>query len=273
MKECDEGPRPPKLRGPSPKIRDGVTSPRFDKAIRTWQAAIEEIISSEKKYLSSLCRLVSEVQRPLELRAGTPEIGGTTLEELHCLFGNVEELIPLHRNIVKQIEQEQRDVADVLIATNPLFDVYATYVRNYPRASRLIEILDGRSKLWEFVCKCLGEESSFLPSFLIQPIQKIPRYALLLEELCKAKSVIVAECNSGGGDEEEESLLREALSAIKSTAMRLNVEADLANKLLESEEFDMDDDDCSPCESPSTPTDSRGPAPTPEPPSQSPIRQ
>lgn len=63
--------------------------------------------------------------------------------------------------------------------------LYSTYVNNYPTALQTLhQLQQENAQFGQFIRKCEEKpECSFqdLPSLLIQPIQRIPRYEMLLQ--------------------------------------------------------------------------------------------
>ncbi|KAG2382824.1 hypothetical protein C9374_004791 [Naegleria lovaniensis] len=68
----------------------------------------------------------------------------------------------------------------------PFLKTYTTYINNHDRATELFENLKKKKKFKEFLSECYqmqkGIKSDFC-SFLILPIQRIPRYKMLLSEI------------------------------------------------------------------------------------------
>lgn len=58
--------------------------------------------------------------------------------------------------------------------------IYGTYCNAYDKATAIVEEVQGES--W-FIEHC--QNAIIIESLLIQPIQRIPRYSLLLEDLFK----------------------------------------------------------------------------------------
>jgi hypothetical protein len=113
------------------------------------------------------------------------------------------------------------DVGDLLLAFAPYFKLYSAYVQNHEKAMTFLTRTMPASRrydrareffaLCEKDARCRGQS---LQSFLILPIQRIPRYKLLIEQLLKYT------------DEEENATdatnLRNALDLIQRVAAHIN---------------------------------------------------
>lgn len=170
---------------------------------------LAEILSTEKTYVAALHTLLHSFIRPLEshyLHTTARMPGG-----LSVVFSNVEQLYVIHtqllRDLTEHVAQEEsahgagvRDkihqqpfshgsVAAIFMKFAGLFALYAQYGANYSTALQLVDECshddDGFAAVVaeaEAAPACAGTP---LSSFLITPIQRVPRYLLLLNELLR----------------------------------------------------------------------------------------
>jgi RhoGEF domain len=68
------------------------------------------------------------------------------------------------------------------------FKMYSTYINNYDVAMKRVRLLEAHTEFRAFIRACELQEGCRgldLRSYLIQPVQRVPRYKLLLAELLK----------------------------------------------------------------------------------------
>jgi RhoGEF domain len=66
--------------------------------------------------------------------------------------------------------------------------MYSTYINNYDVAMKRVRLLEAHTEFRAFIRACELQEGCRgldLRSYLIQPVQRVPRYKLLLAELLK----------------------------------------------------------------------------------------
>lgn len=121
--------------------------------------------------------------------------GTLSKEEREILFSNVEEIKGIHTVIAQEIEERIKrwgfhaTIADVFFEHMKDFKNYRTYINNHDKAltflsekrlpgSALDKLLITKEK--SPLCRSLK-----LESFMTVPVQRLPRYSLLLKELLK----------------------------------------------------------------------------------------
>ncbi|CAJ0758379.1 12681_t:CDS:2 [Entrophospora sp. SA101] len=139
----------------------------YNVANRKREAAVKEIVTTEKTYVEGLRKLVSVFLVPLRedyqksmsrnVLLTVNKNPMATLEDITLLFGNIEQLLALHEQLLKNLEERYYNwnpkqlISDIFLQIN---------------------------------CQSKPELGG-LPfnSFISLPIQRIPRYRLLLEQL------------------------------------------------------------------------------------------
>lgn len=156
-------------------------------------------------------------------------------EQLDIIFSNIQEIFRLNYTFLLQL----RDVVDKIkyAAHNEVtqidnlgglfsrfaseFQCYATYAKKHSEAAQ--ELKDLRSKndeLRKYLEKRSADGAKMtLEGLLIAPVQRIPRYRLLLEELIKSYRGTTDEAEIA-----QVEALQKALSNIKNTAQFINEE-------------------------------------------------
>jgi hypothetical protein len=153
--------------------------------------------STEATYVTNLTLLDQQFVRELSSRA-------LTHEQSALLFSNLKSILELNTQFNRALqervtqalqetlgacESKRNCVGDVFVQFAPFFRLYSTYINNYPAASKaLVRLLaeDRRfAEVYREVSARPALEGQTLQSLLILPVQRIPRYQLLLSELLK----------------------------------------------------------------------------------------
>ncbi|XP_014294343.1 FYVE, RhoGEF and PH domain-containing protein 3 [Halyomorpha halys] len=142
--------------------------------------AIEEIFTSEMSYLNQLEIAMKYFKKPLlESKLPLPD-------SLTHLFENLESVYNVNGELLNQLRLHGEDVAGAFIKVAPFFKLYSVYAYQYRHGlSALQELPKCNCKLDALIKKqeTRPEVGAKLGSILIAPIQRIPRYRLLLKEL------------------------------------------------------------------------------------------
>ncbi|CAI2161420.1 7628_t:CDS:2 [Funneliformis geosporum] len=168
---------------------------------RKREAAVKEVLTTERTYVDGLRKLVNVFLSPLRenYQRSINKILSTkpvaTNDEISAIFGNIEQLLTLHEQLLKSLEERNRNwsptqrISDIFLQTAPYLKMYIIYLKSFPQAITTMERLNKESKDFKkFLQQCQQKpELGGLPfnSFLSLPIQRIPRYKLLTEALLK----------------------------------------------------------------------------------------
>ena len=155
-----------------------------------------ELLSTERSYVSSLDTMINCFAKPLTL--GTGSNSGTasllTPSESRCVFANADHLFRLNSSLLQSLERELAQsgpslarVGKILFEFAPFFRVYMSYIDRYEEQVRVFEDLcSSKQGLSDLVEQCRQNPKCrglALKSYLIMPVQRIPRYKMLLSEL------------------------------------------------------------------------------------------
>lgn len=175
---------------------------------------VREIIDTEKSYLQSLECMVLDYLEPV--RSSFPPL--LPEEHINLIFGKIEDIFLINKELYEQLTATSDDkvakrVGDIFLKTAPYLKLYSEYCKNYPNAiAKLMKRLEDE-RFAMFLKKLRGDGSILdLPSLLIMPIQRIPRYKLLLIELLKFSNVAEPDYND----------LNVALSKVSEVADHIN---------------------------------------------------
>eukprot|EP01095_Lingulamoeba_sp_RSL-Kostka_P014924 TRINITY_DN668_c0_g1_i1.p1 TRINITY_DN668_c0_g1~~TRINITY_DN668_c0_g1_i1.p1 ORF type:complete len:356 (-),score=114.96 TRINITY_DN668_c0_g1_i1:298-1365(-) len=147
----------------------------------------DEILSTEKTYVESLALILEQFHDPMK---NQKILKSSTIKTIFC---NISTILDVHTNFLGQLEKacevESRELGLVLMKQAPHLKHYTTYINNYNDAiTALINSQNKKSSFNEFLAeKMNSEECNHLPlnAYLIMPVQRIPRYVLLFQDLLK----------------------------------------------------------------------------------------
>ena len=147
-----------------------------------------EIAKTERSYVMALQTLVEQYLKPLRDGGIVPDA------DLRTIFGQVEVMVGFGEALLEQFETVVGHWDSTTSMLGPIFLEFAAYLKVYvPFINGFNDALDAVGRLEksskEFAT-VLEEQREVadglgLADLLIQPIQRVPRYRLLLEELLK----------------------------------------------------------------------------------------
>jgi len=154
---------------------------------------IEEIFETERKYIACLDTLDRVFRLPM-LDGGIAQD-----KDVNALFPSCLSTIrECHAWFMEQLENRMKSedwsgsIGDILgKMAGPLQDnllnIYTDYVNSFPKSiSTFSKCSRGSQKFRKFIEECYCKSDNLdLPSYLITPVQRLPRYVLLLRQLSK----------------------------------------------------------------------------------------
>ncbi|KAG8010113.1 Pleckstrin-like proteiny domain-containing family G member 4B [Nibea albiflora] len=151
------------------------------------QHIMDEMISTEREYVRSLSYIIEHYFPEMERLDLPQDLRG----KRSIIFGNVEKLWDFHSQyFLKDLEEDQ-------------FGMYGLYSKNKPQSDTLL--CSHGNEFFKNKQMELGDKMD-LASYLLKPIQRMSKYALLLKDLIK-------ECSQS--QEQELSDLRTAEEMVK----------------------------------------------------------
>ncbi|XP_068149128.1 FYVE, RhoGEF and PH domain-containing protein 6 isoform X1 [Drosophila tropicalis] len=187
----------------------GSPNPEAGKRMGFRLQAVEEIISSEKSYLEQLEILMNYFVRPLKEKAIIDGANHT------ALFGQIEMIHNLNGEFLKELQANMENVAQAFLKMAPFFKLYSVYAFDYRGALFILQDLISKNPVFrKFLeqTESRPEVQRKLNSLMIVPIQRVPRYKLLLEQVLLYTSPADADYK----------LLKESVKEIESTASHIN---------------------------------------------------
>jgi len=147
--------------------------------------ALWEVVSSETVYVHQLEELDRTIIQPLKAESHS----FITENQIDMLFSNIESILCLNGQLLEAMKDkmdmwpsEQR-FADIFIKKAPVLRLYGEYINNYGRQLEVWNSLEAKKPQFKEWTKQQSKVS--LTNYLILPVQRIPRYEILLQSLLR----------------------------------------------------------------------------------------
>lgn len=156
-------------------------------SMRQRNAALKEIFTTERTYSESLKKLVDIYIQPLKKQRVLDD------DEMELMFGDIEVISDITSILLEKLEERLRlwpavqKFGDIFRDSAPLMKLYYRYIRDFTKAqTRLGELEAKYPELKEILTKQNEKSGGLgLMGFLIMPVQRLPRYEMLLRALLK----------------------------------------------------------------------------------------
>ena len=150
----------------------------------------QEILQTERSYVSGLTILINSYLRPLR------EKNIISIQSIRRIFSDIEVLYGFNLQFLTNVEnrmknwnENEQKLGDIFLREVDYLKMYTNYVRNYNESVKEVSICKKKSpKFSEFLDQLRYSEECNgldLTSYLIMPVQRIPRYVMLLADLLK----------------------------------------------------------------------------------------
>lgn len=186
------------------KLRNWNLIHRFRTIIEQWRKSkdstslrnrfklLNEVVETERSYVHSLLLCREHFYLPF-IENSKQRDAIITSSQIESLFGKFDKILEFSQSILKDMENRLSKwpscqlFGDILVERSQDMLIYADYINNYDNAMATYATLHNNPKFNEFERKCVEKTKVRMdtPSFLIMPIQRLPRYQLLLRELVK----------------------------------------------------------------------------------------
>ncbi|XP_035224826.1 puratrophin-1-like [Stegodyphus dumicola] len=152
------------------------------KSKKTLMLIMKELIQTERDYVKSL-EYIIENYIPEFLREDIPQ---ALRGQRNVVFGNIEKIYEFHNQYflteLEHCENSPFTVGQCFLDFQPQFYLYALYNKNKPKSDALMSEYGNvffRKKQLEL------QDKMDLASYLLKPVQRMGKYALLLKQLLK----------------------------------------------------------------------------------------
>lgn len=144
--------------------------------------AIDEIINSEKSYLHQLEIVEEYFMKPLQ------ENKILESQNYANIFGDILGIRQVNKELLVAMEMSTENIGKVFLDLAPYLKFYSTYANDFRAATQLVEEQLERNKAFKTFMErqeSRPEVQKKLNALLITPVQRIPRYKLLLDDIIK----------------------------------------------------------------------------------------
>ncbi|KAH3763183.1 FYVE, RhoGEF and PH domain containing protein [Pelomyxa schiedti] len=118
-----------------------------------------------------------------------------TPKQVSLIFSNITSILNINQILLKQLSarisnwSDSSCIGDIFCELAPFLKIYTLYCGNYTKASTILSVLSTKSDPLDTFLKTAASYSDeldkSLPSLLVAPIQRLPRYQLMLREVLK----------------------------------------------------------------------------------------
>ncbi|KJE92858.1 hypothetical protein, variant [Capsaspora owczarzaki ATCC 30864] len=212
----------PRLVKVQAQVRGFLARRNHKRAVRR-SLVVGELLATEMTYVKTLRTIERWYLKPLTayaLQAPGHETVILSLDEIERVFGKVPDMLKVHAEFLTKLQERMdrwnvhQTIGQLVINLASQLEIYTAYVNNFTAASLIINSHKNDSNFKKF----LEDKRDFhgikeaLADLLITPVQRIPRYSLLLEQILKYTASSSPDYN----------LLRGALEKIKRVAEMIN---------------------------------------------------
>eukprot|EP01100_Stratorugosa_tubuloviscum_P000598 TRINITY_DN1131_c0_g2_i1.p1 TRINITY_DN1131_c0_g2~~TRINITY_DN1131_c0_g2_i1.p1 ORF type:complete len:655 (+),score=224.17 TRINITY_DN1131_c0_g2_i1:107-2071(+) len=158
---------------------------------QTLQNLLNELLATEISYVSGLKNCIEYYLKPLEVDTTMSQ------EDIKIIFSDIQMISSFHFSFLPKFEQAVKNfkqlsvIADIFDELVYFLKSYTQYIRQFQTSSDKLVLL---MKNVAFANKMISIKQSTNPplldlnAYLIMPVQRIPRYVLLIKELIKNAS-------------------------------------------------------------------------------------
>nr|XP_014432864.1 rho guanine nucleotide exchange factor 17 isoform X1 [Pelodiscus sinensis] len=152
------------------------------------------LLDTEQSYVESLRTLMLGYMKPLKQPENSILCDPSLVDEI---FDQIPELLEHHEQFLEQVHNcvqnwhEKQKVGDVLVQSfskDILVNIYSAYIDNFLNAKDAVRVAkEARPAFMKFLEQSMREnkEKQALSDLMIKPVQRIPRYELLVKDLLK----------------------------------------------------------------------------------------
>ncbi|KAG2387400.1 hypothetical protein C9374_001732 [Naegleria lovaniensis] len=178
------------------KFQEYISKSTDVRNARLRRAALLEILSTEESYYSALSTCKTLFMDPLLNDAQTKKKPILKMEDINEIFGELPSIMQASEMLMSDLRKEIAKwptspilIGNIFKSFAPFFRMYSKYINNFDSVSEKVEKLEKSSKTFaQFLAKvhetpeCGGLTFT---SYLVVPVQRVPRIRLLLQEVLK----------------------------------------------------------------------------------------
>lgn len=173
----------------------------------------QELANTERTYAQGLRELIATYVTPLTNRGILDEEEGQ-IAFAGCLqiLGLSEQLLASFQGVVQNWDPETSTLGDVFSRYAEFLKLYIPFANNFIRGRKILEKVDSNTQYEKLKKSAMMQNIQPMESLRILPIQRVPRYVLLIMELLKQTEE----------DHVDFLLLKKALVEVKTVAKQID---------------------------------------------------
>lgn len=145
---------------------------------------LQEVVTTEQSYIDDL-NTIDTFWRP-----AMEGFGIMTEGDLQALFKDIPAILNCHKSFLGELKKAGQnygsEVGSIFLAYSQGFRVSQLYIGNYASLSQILRDYSAKPKFVQKLNKLTKKhDGKDLPSYLITPVQRLPRYVLLLRDILK----------------------------------------------------------------------------------------
>jgi len=154
------------------------------------QQILKELISTERTYVTGLNLLSLHYLSLFYQVSVQASAYRVTEDEVVTVIMNIETLTKFHNILLRELEKaDALKLPAILLSFAPTFKLYTGYLNSYEKCLQVLDKWKNNAKISTVLARTkenlLRESGLDLMSFLIMPVQRLPRYVMLLQTLKK----------------------------------------------------------------------------------------
>eukprot|EP01125_Pyxidicula_operculata_P005349 TRINITY_DN1917_c0_g1_i7.p1 TRINITY_DN1917_c0_g1~~TRINITY_DN1917_c0_g1_i7.p1 ORF type:complete len:645 (-),score=90.90 TRINITY_DN1917_c0_g1_i7:266-2200(-) len=174
------------------KYEESQPVPMDPKFTKRRDKIVHEIFTSEFSYVRGLQLLVNLFYQPLLQAVKGGDIS-VTEKKIAVIFNNIEKILSVHESLLVRLKEkilnwsETQVIGDVMSEFMPSLEVYKVYTQGYEDGCNGIREAELRDRRFTTCLEKLTKhpllKNQMIDSYLILPVQRVPRYVMLLNDL------------------------------------------------------------------------------------------
>ncbi|TIA88129.1 hypothetical protein E3P99_02789 [Wallemia hederae] len=172
----------------SPSIASSSQPPPPTKTpnLQSFQQQLNELISTEKSYVKRINALKINYADPLRHFAKHKDTQIINHFDAKSLFANIDQILHINTAFLNELEHaNELNIGNICLSHFPYFSPYNQYYFNRQKSVDLFKDLLKKKSFVEFIDRTKWQTTGInnigLRELLMEPVQRIPRYILLLQ--------------------------------------------------------------------------------------------
>lgn len=154
---------------------------------------LKEILHTEELYINAIKILIEYVATPLKMAFNSDSYEIIPISEYQTLFKTLESIIVVNEGLLDSLKMrlstigDNTKVGDIFVQFAPYLKIYSLYAGQYDEIQALSKRLEETNNEYKLLLINFKNEANRrdIYDIIITPIQRIPKYTLLLESLLK----------------------------------------------------------------------------------------